>query len=235
MRLSIDGPAAPVSWGRVGMKRWLLFSLLMVACSCADTRAQVVSEKGGKLFLTEASGQTRELTSTGRDAEPSLSHDRSRVVFVRGTPGQTINTGAGDVEAKEIWVIDRAGENPQLLVRGRADDDLKKVLAGLSRPQFSPDDRQVFFLSSAYATSDAVHAVTLGTKETAFISDGNSLTVVPSGRYRGYLLVSKHKYRRTGSYDDYWLLTARGREVRRIGGENAYRQFLKLHARPERR
>ena len=56
------------------------------------------------------------------------------------------------------------------------------------------------------------------------------MEVIQKGNYRGYLIVQMHKYhfgKNLESYDDYWLLTAKGKEVRRIGGERNYRNFKK--------
>lgn len=213
---------------------FLLFVLLLTAAA-APAAAQSVYEKGGRIYFAGASGRVTELTSSGMDSEPGLSPDKRVVAFVRATPGRTVNTGAGDVEAKEIWLVDAGGGRPRLLVQAAADDDPKRVLAGFSAPQFSPDGARVYFLSSAYATSDAVHAVEVGTGRTSFISDGNSLEVIGSGRYGGHLLVSRHTYDARSSRDDYWLLSPGGRIVRRVGGEAAYTRFKRLHVEPARR
>ena len=168
---------------------------------------------------------------TAADKDLDVSPDGKRIVFVRGTPGRTIETAAGAVEAKEIWVAGSGGDRPERVVRGNDDPDPKKVLAGFRAPQFSPDGRRIYFLSRAYATSDTVHRVDLNTRKLSFVSDGNSLEVVRKGKYRGHLIVSKHKYTAEASYDAYWLLTPDGKEVRRIGGEDDYARFRKEHIR----
>jgi hypothetical protein len=92
---------------------------------------------------------------------------------------------------------------------------VKEVLAGLSKPQFSPDSKNVYFLSQAWTTSNAVHKVDLRTKTVTFISPGNSLEVIQKGKYSGYLKVNMHRYHRGGGsyYCDY-LLTPEGKEIK---------------------
>jgi hypothetical protein len=91
----------------------------------------------------------------------------------------------------------------------------------MSSPQFSSDGRKLFFETSAWATSDAIHMVDLETRKEQFVTDGNALQVVPSGEYKDHLLVTKHKYFiGGGSYDWVWLVTPDGKEVGPVG-ENA--------------
>ena len=43
--------------------------------------------------------------------------------------------------------------------------------------------------------------------------DGNSVSVIRNGPYRGYLLVSRHKYRDDGAYDPTDLVRPDGKVV----------------------
>ena len=79
----------------------------------------------------------------------------------------------------------------------------------------------MYFRSSAWAVSDAVHGVAVRTKRVWFVCDGNSVDVVRRGRHRGDLIVEKHKYRPNegGAYDAAWLVTPQGKEIKRYDGE----------------
>jgi hypothetical protein len=85
-----------------------------------------------------------------------------------------------------------------------ANNDPKLNLQSLNHPNFSLDGHFIYVLADAWATSAAVHQVNVDTGIERFVIDGNSDAVVRTGPYRGYLLVSRHKYHPApalGSYD----------------------------------
>jgi hypothetical protein len=60
----------------------------------------------------------------------------------------------------------------------------------------------VFFLSSAWATSGAVHRIDTRTGEERFLVDGNRMLVFPDDpRYGPHLRVVRHRYYNGGSFD----------------------------------
>lgn len=138
-----------------------------------------------------------------------------RVAFIRATPGRLVPTALGDEQATELWIANADGADPRRLVVGVAADRVERSLAALSSPVFSPDGRRIYFLSRAWVTSDAVHAVDVATGREWFVAPGNSLAIVPRGPLAGCLLVSQHRYRPNegGSYDWTWLLGTDGREL----------------------
>jgi len=126
--------------------------------------------------------------------------------------------------------VDSDGEHLELLVSGKEGSDPKRSLADFSSPQFSPDGQRIYFLSAGWVTSGAVHVVDIQSRRESFVSPGNTLEVIQKGKYRGYLIVQEHKYfvgAKVGSYDDYWLLTPKGREISHIGGAREYQNFKK--------
>lgn len=198
----------------------------------ASLLAQRVEARDGNVFY-QASGQAapRQLTSTGLDSEPVLSPSGRRIAFVRRIPGDSVESATGREEATALWIMRVDGGDARMLVRARSDDDPQRTLAGFQHPQFSPNGRRIYFLSPAWATSGAVHAVEVASGSERFIAPGNSLEVVPYGTYAGHLVVSQHRYfDEGGSYDWYWLLTPAGREVRRVGvDEAAVDRFRETH------
>jgi hypothetical protein len=65
-----------------------------------------------------------------------------------------------------------------------------------------------------------VHSIDLNTYKQHFVTDGNSLELVPSGKYKGYLIVSEHKYHKEGgSYEDFWLVSPKGKAIKSLGEE----------------
>ena len=137
------------------------------------------------------------------------------VAFVRATPKRLVVTSLGDEQATELWIAEASGANARRLVLGTAADSVERALAVFRSPQFSPDSRRIYFLSRAWVTSDAVHAVDIATAREWFVAPGNSLEVITQGPFRGCLLVNQHRYRPNegGSFDWTWLLDTGGHEI----------------------
>lgn len=196
---------------------WLVLCLLLAAVPPA--RAQKVeADKKGRLFFTSAAGRRSLIPVEGKSSDASLDPAKRRVVFVRATPGKTISTGSGDDEATELCLIDPDGKNLSVLVRGKDNEEVSKVLAGFQTPQFSPDGKTVYFVSAAWATSGSVQAYELATKAVRFVCAGSVLEVVPNGEHAGNLLVQQHRYfLGGGSYDWFWLMGPDGKEIGVVG------------------
>jgi hypothetical protein len=146
-----------------------------------------------------------------------------RVAFIRATPNQLVSTSLGDEQATELWIADSDGTHARRLVSGVSSDSVEHTLASMSSPVFSIDGNRVYFLSRAWVTSDAVHAVDVSTGREWFVAPGNSLAVIPRGPFAGCLLVSQHRYRPNdeGAYDWTWLLSSSGKEITVAAADSA--------------
>jgi hypothetical protein len=90
-------------------------------------------------------------------------------------------------------------------------------LTGFEAAQCSPDARVVYFLTSAWVTSRALHAFDLVTNEERFVIDANCALVIPKGKHAGELLIERHRYttRPNGvlrTYEWCGLVDSQGRE-----------------------
>jgi dipeptidyl aminopeptidase/acylaminoacyl peptidase len=209
--------------------------LLLASASAAFSlaHAATVTVQDGKVLLQEDSGAWRVLTSSGVDEAAVLSPDGRRVAFIRATPSLSVDAGAGTLPGNELWLMNADGRGAKRLLRAHAGSKPQNTLAALESPQFSPDGRTLYFISAAWVTSGAVHALDLKMGRERFVVDGNSLEVLGSGPYAGNLLVSRHKYwLGGGSYDWVWLIKPSGAEIGAVGpDEDSVTTFKQTLAR----
>jgi dipeptidyl aminopeptidase/acylaminoacyl peptidase len=205
---------------RMKLKYYLFLSLILLKTSvCAQ---EVFIVKGNVQFRSDTSAAVQPLTTSGLDTSPTISPGHEWVAFIRRTPKNFISTGAGDEEAHELWVVKIDGTDSRKLVGGRQANKMENVLAGLANPQFSPDGRNIYFESAAWATSGAIHVVDRNTGAEHFVCSGSLISIVPRGNYIGHLIVSQHRYFLVGgSYDWIWLLSAAGQEVGPLGDSDS--------------
>ncbi|MEY2512512.1 MAG: hypothetical protein QOE26_3275 [Verrucomicrobiota bacterium] len=197
-----------------------MMRLLLIVCFSAVTSAfsQSVSVKEGNILFTDKAGQTTALTSGGRDSGPVLALDGKWVAFVRKVDGKKIATGSEEVDPTELWQVRTDGKEPSLLVKCRAAEKPESVIAGFENLQFSTNGKLLYFVTSAWATSGAVHVVDTTNRKDRYLFPGNDLKIVTSGEYKDCLLVQQHKYFvGGGSYDWFWLLRPDGKEVGPVG------------------
>ncbi|HET7234270.1 MAG TPA: hypothetical protein VFJ16_29930 [Longimicrobium sp.] len=209
----------------------LVFSLLWPV----PALAQSVTVEHGVIFYQPAGGSARRrIDPSGMVRDARLSPDGRTIAYVDGTPDRLIAAAGEATQATELKTIGVDGRNARVLVRGRPSESPREVLADFMSPRFSPDGRRIYFLSSGWATSGAVHAVDVATGREWFVVPGNSLEVVRSGEYAGHLLVSQHRYFLVaGSYDWLWLFTPDGREVGPVGeDEGAAEEFREMYETP---
>lgn len=203
----------------------------------ADAASQRITvENGLVMYRASPSAAPRRLATYGHVREARLSPDGRMVAFIRGTPGDSVETALGREEATSLWIVRVDRGPPRMLVRGRGSDAPERALASFQSPWFSPDGGRIYFLSSAWVTSSAVHVVDVATGREHYLVPGNSLEVVPRGEYAGHLMVEQHRYRSgAGSYDSVWLFSPTGQEIRPIGEtEQSIQAFRDRYVKPHR-
>ena len=120
----------------------------------------------------------------------------------------------------ELWLMDSSGSNAHPIVLDHEDEDSKKIITEINSPLFALNGKAVYFQTVTWVTSNAIHIFDLSTNKQHFVTDGNSLELIPTGKYKGYLIISQHRYYKTGdggSYDDFWLVSPKGKAIKSLG------------------
>ncbi|SPP31055.1 hypothetical protein ARAF_0158 [Arsenophonus endosymbiont of Aleurodicus floccissimus] len=106
--------------------------------------------------------------------------------------------------------------------------DIKKNIENIRQVDvFFLINKDIYFLSSALATSAAIHKITwnkiinivnnipVTIDDIEFITNGNSFYIIQSGKYHGYIITNQHKYRSdSGAYDIYVIIYSLGKEIK---------------------
>lgn len=123
-------------------------------------------------------------------------------------------------KANEIWIVNTVEITKKLLVAPHFScGDVSKVILDPHNLQFSPNSKTLYFETSAWVTSGAVHAIDVDGNHLRFVTDGSELHVVQSGPYKGDIIVNQHRYRfkgdtPLGSYNWDWLFTPKGKQIK---------------------
>lgn len=193
-----------------------------------------VFSKAGNIYYTQAPGHTLSITHSGKDSDPVLSSDKKWIAFVR-ISNQIIPEGCdGNTKTKygnQIWIYDIATKKEKLFVATNFQcNKPEKQIIDPSELTFSPDSKILYFITSAWTTSGALHGININGTSQHFITPANSLEVITKGTYKGYFIVNEHRYfiPPGGSYDWYWLVSPDGKDEGPLGEEitNEQRNFL---------
>lgn len=168
----------------------------------------------------EQGGKRRQITSSGRDSEAILSPDSTAVIFTRlGTPPrletEDRDPGTCTTPPDELRRIRVDGTGDELLLKGRSSDKPEEQLCEFSRKQFASDGRTMFFLTPAWATTAALHALDTRSKAERFVVAANDALVLGgcTGELRDHLVLQQHRYFAFGgSFDWYWLFDPTGKK-----------------------
>lgn len=208
-----------------------------VASELCLKKEKLVFSKAGNIYYTENSNRITQITHSGKDFSPVLSPNNKMIAFVR--TGNQVVPEACDAYTttkygNEIWIYDLSIRKKYLLVANNFEcDKPEKKIIDPSDLLFSPNNNTLFFITSAWTTSGALHSVKIATKKHRYITPANEVKVVSKGEYKGHLIVNQHRYFiGGGSYDWYWLINTEGKEEGPLGPEitNEQMNFINSNA-----
>jgi hypothetical protein len=174
-------------------------------------------------LLTLCSCGKQQPTPSGNAAVSQI-HAGGGYTFLIKDTGKPLSMGSGngDDTNNELWLVNDATGEKRLLVGCRDAKEMENEICDIQNPQLSPDKSNVYFESSAWATSGAIHVVDLKSGNEKFLCPGNGLQVIDSGKYKGDIITNMHKYNKGdegGSYDHFFVVDPTGKEMKDLGEE----------------
>lgn len=110
-------------------------------------------------------------------------------------------------------VFDNGIKEVQIVVEKKSTDP-KKNLSNFKNISLSPDAKTIYFDSSAWATSDAIHSVNVKTHKERYVASGDLLCVIPSGNYKGNLIVIQDGFFvQGGRHSDIYMISPTGKKM----------------------
>lgn len=224
----------------------LIVSLLFCpTINSQETGLPKVFEKDSNIYYSSNSIKEVQLTYGSIDSSPALSPNGKLIVFLRKSDNEAYLAVGGEEDytpeglmADQVWIISVDGSGEKMLVEDRHSRNVeipsdvpqdRRITYGLERTiahiggdsiKFSPDSKRVYFITSAWVTSGAVHGVNVDGSNEKFITSGSTLDVIYKGKYKGNLITNIHKYFLTGgTYDWWWIVTPDGEEVGPLGND----------------
>jgi hypothetical protein len=185
----------------------IIVTLALASGTSATAAAPSVTVSAGNVVYVDAAGARHALTSGGGYKEPALAPDGHTVAFIH-VDGPATPSAAQDAPTS-LWIADGLKGGARKLIGHHDSADIKQVFVSYGGPVFSLDGGFVYVTAQAWATSGAVHQVSLATGQEHFVIDGGCEAVIRTGPWRGYLLVQRHMYYpapKYGSYDPTYVV-----------------------------
>jgi hypothetical protein len=146
--------------------------------------------------------------ATTRVYDATMSPDGRSIAFVRA--------GRDRSDPSSLWLVDQRDRTCKLLLQSHPTDDNKTNLRALNHPLFSPTGGELYVLSQAWVTSDALFRVDLAAGKHRFVSAANLAMILRNGPYKGDLVISEHAYNagpEGGSFEQLVLIRPDGHRI----------------------
>jgi len=210
---------------------FFIFFTLFFTQAFSDQGVYTFEKENNIFYYSRDEDKVLQLTSGGKNSASVLSPNGKWIAYVKRSKNIMPIDCAHSVNlnsqyANELWVIDLSNRTQQLLVKNNFScDDPKKMIVDPKNLQFSPDNKTLYFQTTAWETSDAIHAVTVSTGSLRFVTDGNQYHVIQTGKYRGDLIANQYRYHfkddMPSSSDHWdWLFTPAGKQIKLYRKEN---------------
>lgn len=151
-----------------------------------------------------------------------FSEDGNKIVYIAKSENKIPEkcadfSEAGDDFGNEVRVYDIISETVSTLAENNFScESPSEKIVDPHNLQFSPNGKMLYFMTSAWATSGALHKINVDGSNLQYVTSANDFTIVPSGMYKGNLCVRQHRYLENGeSYEGYFLFDENGADMSR--------------------
>lgn len=199
--------------------KWTVFWIILTLGTTCHLNAQTVESRNGNIWIIQGDGAAMQLTTTGLDADPSLSLDRKTTIFVRKTNIQAGFNEPIDPNPVEtqIWTLNlNDPPNATMVFSGPLISNGSQY-ATFRKPALSPNKKRAYFLIQLAVDEDGLVALDLGSKQAKVISSALEYYLIETGRGAGDVVVRKLTTEALGFSRKYWLLTPDGRDLGLVG------------------
>lgn len=211
--------------------RLILFSFIffiLISKTLADEGIYTYAKSNNIYYYSKTKNLTLQLTHSGINSDPVLSPDGRWLVYIKRSDfilqTDCLYFLSRGEHGDEIWIYDLKTIKKRLLVADHLScNDMSKVILDPHDLKFSPDSKTLYFATSAWVTSGAIHAVDIDGKNLRFVTNGNEYHVIMDGHFKGDLIVNQHRYHdlpNGGSYDWDWLYTPTGKQIKLYRKQN---------------
>jgi hypothetical protein len=157
----------------------------------------------------QSSSSTPE-TNVPADFSGNVVYQDDRYAIMLHEPGDMIINyigRAGDFKYQEIWLLNKKTGEAYPLIQTQDNQDGAKVIINIHNILMSPDKTRIYYLSSAYTTSDYIHYIDLNTGGDYGLCGSSYLEIIKEGKYKGGLIIQPHQYYtdKKGSYDNFYI------------------------------
>lgn len=185
------------------------------APSSPTTQAHSIEAINGILFLRE-NGKLIQLTGDGGNEQAVVSPDGKLIAYIHVQ--EPIENEEGWTELRLYKMFPEGSEGNELRIPGPRDSEGQFI--NTASPSFSPDQKSIFAVVQTGVVSGEVYRFTLADSTWhGPLIDSNSVEILQSGAFKGYMLVDRHKYiDGGGSYEEFDLASPAGKTVYAIPG-----------------
>jgi hypothetical protein len=212
------------------MKNYLLLlGILFCSLLLRASIAEKVTVKDGNIYVQSDKGDLKQITFKGLDSDASLAHNRKFVIFLR-TVKNTAKHEEGDavIDETSILLYDLRNSTEKALVTGCKMDETGsspfdyadsekypfKGLCNISNPRLSPDDKRVYFETTAWVVCNAVHYCLITSGKICFFHAGSLNDIQADGNVNINITdIQKNR----GRYYQDWLFDQNGKAVKALG------------------
>lgn len=198
----------------------LLFSLL--SGHIASQNVTETFSTMGNVYVQYGKTYFHQITKTGLDTLPALSKDRHFLIYLRNQQSNGVNLSQiirYDLRTSTEEVLVQASEgNPDVstyISYANSDNYPFSCLGEIMNMKLSPDNERIYFETTAWTVSDAIHYYDISTGQIYFFHSGDLNKIYPNGMLNiTTTSLAFDKKGNSGRYTQQWLYDSNGKKIK---------------------